>query len=322
MGTRSESRQWTLLLTEDDMTRGNRWDCTAGGFAAILLWSTTVAVARSLSEALGPITAAASVYSVAAFTAYFSHRLGGRRHQGILQLPHRYLVGCGLLFTSYMLALFLAVGLAANRQQVLEIGLVNYLWPTLTLLLSLWLLHKRAKPAFYPGTFLALAGVFLVVSHRGPISWSSVTGNIAGNPAAYALALIASVCWALYSTLTRRWAAGRHEGAVAAFLTATAVVLLAGCPLVHEPREWTVRAMAEALYLGLATGTAYTLWDRAMRKGDVVLVAAASYFTPLFSTVISCVYLAVVPGASLWAGCAAIVLGSYVSWRCISNRAA
>ncbi len=41
---------------------------TAGGFGAILLWSTTIAVARSLSEQLGPVTAAAAwaFYSVLA----------------------------------------------------------------------------------------------------------------------------------------------------------------------------------------------------------------------------------------------------------------
>jgi hypothetical protein len=35
---------------------------TFEGFGAILLWSSTVAVARSLSEKLGPATGAAAVY--------------------------------------------------------------------------------------------------------------------------------------------------------------------------------------------------------------------------------------------------------------------
>ncbi|MHC4401180.1 MAG: hypothetical protein ACYTG0_16015 [Planctomycetota bacterium] len=37
---------------------------TMGGFVAIVLWSTTVAFARSLSEQLGALTAAAAVYCV------------------------------------------------------------------------------------------------------------------------------------------------------------------------------------------------------------------------------------------------------------------
>jgi drug/metabolite transporter (DMT)-like permease len=61
------------------------------------------------------------------------------------------------------------------------------------------------------------------------------------------------------------------------------------------------------------------LWDNAMRKGNIVLVAAASYLTPLFSTIVSCLYLAVVPGAKLWVGCGVLVLGSVLSWQSISS---
>ena len=39
-----------------------------------------------------------------------------------------------------------------------------------------------------------------------------------GNPLAYSLALVAAVCWALYSNLTRRWAGDHEDGAVAVFL--------------------------------------------------------------------------------------------------------
>jgi hypothetical protein len=37
------------------------------------------------------------------------------------------------------------------------------------------------------------------------------------------------------------------------------------------------------------------LWDVAMRKGNLLLVAAMSYFTPLFSTMLSCANLKVSP---------------------------
>ncbi|MCX5735162.1 MAG: hypothetical protein NTW68_12655, partial [candidate division NC10 bacterium] len=36
------------------------------GFCAILLWSVTVALARSISEQIGPLTAGAAVYLTAA----------------------------------------------------------------------------------------------------------------------------------------------------------------------------------------------------------------------------------------------------------------
>jgi len=330
---------------------------TAGGAGAILLWSTTVAVARSLSEQLGPVTAAAAAYGVSGIVAlaallhgrrgrerirflgchmrapcaHVSKRTtGAPRNKGVLpcglratrimQLPAKYLIGCGTLFVAYMLLLFLAIGWARNRQQVLEVGLLNYLWPALTLVLSLVLLGKKASWMLIPGTLLALAGVFLVVTQGEYVSWQSLRGNFCDNPGAYAMALAAAVAWAMYSTLTRRWAGGQEDGAVLVFLPITAGVLVLICCFLQEPRNWSRQAVAEALFLGIATYLAYVLWDNAMRRGNVIMVAAASYLTPLFSTIVSCLYLAVVPGARLWGGCAILIFGSILSWRSVSAR--
>jgi drug/metabolite transporter (DMT)-like permease len=292
---------------------------TAGGFVAILLWSTTVALARHLSEQLGPVTAAAAVYGLSGVIAVFALLRDPRKRKKIRGLPARYLVGCGGLFVGYMLVLYLAVGLADGRQQVLEVGLVNYLWPALTVVLSTVLLPKRASWSLLPATLLALAGVFLVVTHRGPTSFGALVRNLSHNPAAYSLALAAALAWATYSNLTRRWAGGRAEGGVMVFLPVTAVVLLVSCGFIDEPRAWTWRAGAETLFLGVATCVAYALWDHAMRRGNMLMVAAGSYLTPFFSTVVSCLYLAVAPGAGLWVGCAAIILGSVLSWLSVSE---
>ncbi len=287
---------------------------TLGGLVAILLWSTTVALARGLSEQLGPVTAAAAVFSVSAVAASFS-LLRSKRRQRILQLPARYLFGCGALFVGYMLLLFLAIGLAGNRQQVLEVGLVNYLWPVLTLLLSVVLLGKKSNWILFPGTLIALVGIYLVVTQGAAVSWQSLSSNLAPN----SLALAAAVAWALYSNLTNRWAGGQEEGAVILFLPVTALLLILISIVLDEPRQWSVRALAEALFLGIATYAGYMLWDNAMRKGNVVLVAAVSYMTPFLSTVVSSLYLAVVPGVRLWIGCGVLILGSVLSWLSVSD---
>jgi len=291
---------------------------TAGGFAAIVLWSTTVAFARSISEQVGPVTAAAAVYSVSGGAAVIALLRGGRNRERVWRLPARYLVGCGTLFVGYMLLLFLAIGWAANRQQVLEVGLLNYFWPVLTLVLSTVLLGKKANWVLIPGTLLALAGLFLVVTQREAISWQSLARNCVANPGAYSLALAAAVSWVLYSNLTRRWAGGQKSGAVVVFLPLTAMVLLVVCCFLDEPRAWGPGSLIEAICLGVVTYMAYWLWDNAMREGNVVAVAAASYLTPLFSTIVSCLYLAVVPGTKLWVGCGMLILGSILSWRSIS----
>jgi drug/metabolite transporter (DMT)-like permease len=103
-------------------------------------------------------------------------------------------------------------------------------------------------------------------------------------------------------------------------LLATGLVLLALRLVISEPTAWSVRAVGEASALAAATALAYTLWDAAMRKGNLSLVVASSYFTPLLSTVVSCTYLKVSPSPKLWIGCLLVVSGSLIAWRSVTDR--
>jgi drug/metabolite transporter (DMT)-like permease len=291
-----------------------------GGFGAILLWSMTVALVRSLSERLGPLTAATAVYAISGALGLGALLLRGRWRPLLERGSRRYLVGCGSLFVAYMLFFFLAVGKATGREQVLELGLLNYLWPVLTLLGAVVLLGRKARWSLWPGIVLALAGMWLVLAQGGGASWSSLLGHVAQAPVAYACGALAAISWALYSVLARRWGGAAGGGAVGLFLPLTGAVLLPLSLLADEPRAWSWPVAGEALFLGVATFAAYGLWDTAMRRGNVVLVAAGSFMTPLLSTVFSCVYLSVMPGSMLWAGCGVLIAGSWLSWRSVSER--
>ena len=292
---------------------------TISGFVAIVMWSTTVALARSLSEQLGPLTAAAAVYSVSGSIALIRLLCSREKRQQISQVPRKYLIGCGIPFLSYMIALFLAIGLATSHQQVLEVGLLNYLWPTLTILLSLVILKGKANLWLIPGTLLALAGIFLVLTQGAHVSLRSILRNLSANPVAYALGLVAAVSWAGYSNFTRRWARDSAQGMVDLFLPITAVTLIVIALLSESTHTWNVRVLLEAGFLGTVTYVAYWSWDTSMRTGNFVVVSAASYLTPFFSTVVSSLYLHVAPTANLWIGCGVLVLGSLISWASIGS---
>ena len=92
--------------------------------------------------------------------------------------------------------------------------------------------------------------------------------------------------------------------------------------LVSEPSGWGLRPVGEVLGLAAATALAYILWDVAMRKGNLLLVVAMSYFMPLFSTMLSCAYLKVSPGPRLWLGCILLVCGSLLTWCSIADSPA
>lgn len=102
-----------------------------------------------------------------------------------------------------MVAFNVAVGMAVNRQQTLEIGLINYLWPSLTLLFAIPLFKLKPRWWLWPGVILAFFGVIWVVSSGDKISPALLMHNIRSNPIAYLLSLTAALSWAGYSNLVR-----------------------------------------------------------------------------------------------------------------------
>jgi drug/metabolite transporter (DMT)-like permease len=293
---------------------------TLFGFAAILLWSTTIAIIRSLTEQIGPITSAASIYLIGGFLSLIPLSTSRDRVAQVRALSHLYLFGCGAIFVFYMLAVYLAVGLASDRQQVLEVGLINYLWPAFTLLFSVFLLGKNARFSLIPGMILGFLGAFLVLTQGDSIAWASFSRNVTTNSWAYSLALMAALSWGLYSNLSRRWGGTMSGNAVPFFMMATGLILLFIRFLFPEQSLWSLRSVAEVLFMSLATLFSYIFWDLAMRKGDIVLVAAASYFIPFLSTLVSSLYLGITAGLRLWFGCGCIILGSLISWLSVSDR--
>ena len=61
-----------------------------------------------------------------------------------------------------------------------------------------------------------------------------------------------------------------------------------------------------------STFIANFLWDRAMRKGKIILVASLSYFTPLLSIIISSLYLQVAVKANLWIARGLVIAGAVI----------
>lgn len=281
---------------------------TLYGIIAILLWSMSVALTSGLSETLGPFGAGAAIYTVSGVLVWLVAGKPTVRRQ-----HPAYLYGCGLLFVVYMVAFALAIGMANDRQQTLEIGLINYLWPSLTLLLAVPLLKLQARWWLWPGVALALFGVIWVVSGGNGLDIKVLSANVSSNPLAYSLALIAAFTWAGYSNLVRVYSRG--PGALPLFLLACALCLwVMFFMLTPGKLHFTQRATFELLLMGANTALAYLCWDIAMKKGNATLVAALSYFTPLLSILIASLWLNTPPSAAFWPGVAMVVLGSLLCW--------
>lgn len=292
----------------------SRKAATSLGLVAILFWSTTIAFSRSLSEQLGTVTAAAAIHLAGGTLGCMIFLRSRADYRRVFKLPRPYLLGCGGLFGLYGVTLYLAIGLSVTRQQVVEIGIINYLWPGLTLAFSIPLLKQRGKIMLLPGIIVSLIGVALVMWQPNVSMVDLWSGAWAVNPWPYLLALVAAVSWGLYSNFARRSAYQLDtRGAVPIFLLVTGLLLACARLFLNEQSHFSGTALLELGYLALVpTVLAYVYWDIAARRGDLNLIATFSYLTPLFSTLASCLYLRVFPGVNIFVGCLLVIGGALV----------
>lgn len=305
-----------------------RLGATLLGALAILFWSASVGLTRDLAGRLGVLTSSALVYGIAGLLGCAVMAARGRLRP-LLRLPRAYLVGCGTLFVAYLVSFCLAIGLAKDGVQVVEVGLVNYLWPSLTLVLSVPILGHRARYwLLVPGMLAACLGIFLGSLADRPLGPGAVSdalatlgAHLAADPAPYLLALVAAVTWSLYSNLSRRLARDAAGSAVPLFLLVSGLALLAARAFFTESSVLDARAATELGFMILFPAlAAYSFWEHAMRRGHLVAVAALSYFTPLLSTVILCQLQDLPMRPALWLACALIIAGAAVCKLGVGER--
>ena len=284
------------------------------GLLAVLCWSCTIGLMRAVAEPLGAVGGAACLYTMAAICVAAARGRKGWRELARWRSMHpAYLWGCGLLFVVYEICLSVAVGLAHDRSQAMEIGLINYLWPSLTIVLAVLCGQQAARWWLWPGVLICLWGLARVLggdSFSLPLMWSHVLGN----PLAYGMGFAAALLWPTYSLLARRY--GEGFNAVGLFVTWTAIALWLKWLMLGEPQPmlWTWLTAGQVLLVGALTALGYSCWEHGIQHGKLALLAAASYFTPVLSALMASALLQVLPGWSFWQGVALVTLGSLVCW--------
>ncbi|MVV46996.1 drug/metabolite DMT transporter permease [Pseudomonas sp. PB120] len=286
---------------------------TACGLLAILLWSTASGLIRSVSEIFGPLGGAAMIYSLGALLLV--SLLGKPR---LRSTPKRYLVLGSALFVAYEVCLSLALGFATTRNQAIELVVVNYLWPCLTVVLAIVMNGQKARWIIIPGTALALFGILWVVSGDG-LSLPGIVANVSSNPLSYGLALACGITFALYCNVTRRYAGGQNL--VVLFFVLTAIVLWVKYAFSSEViPAFSVSNSLElaAAAVGMAGG--YALWNIGILRGNLTLLATASYLAPVLSSAFASVWLGAVLQVQFWQGAVLVTAGSLMCWQATRQR--
>lgn len=289
------------------------------GLLAIVFWGTSVAFTRRVTEGFGTLDGMAVTYLSGGLLGCAWLAATGRLRQA-LSMPRAYHAACGGLMVTYGVCYSLAIGLARDRQAVLEVGIINYLWPGLTLLLSLPILGRRASWLLLPGIVLACGGAALSIGQGSGFSWPVFGRNLLGLSRAHLLALGCAVCWGFYSNLGKRLA-GHAEGEAAPLhLAATGAALLllrfaTGARSAWHPDAACWLYLAASALFPVLLG--YFFWDLAMRRGNQHIVVTASYAAPLLSTFFSGLVLGVRPGSALWVACALVIGGALLCKRAL-----
>ena len=284
------------------------------GLIAILLWSAIVGLIKSVSEGFGPVAGAAMIYTCSSVLLLFT--LG---FPNIRKFPLSYLVFGSILFVCYELCLSLSLGFSNTGRQAIEVGMVNYLWPSMTMLLALVVNRQKISLMIIPGMIISVVGICRVLGGERGISFDEIARNLQSNPLSYGLAFSGAVIWAIYCVVTKKLANGNNG--ITPFFILTALVLWAKYFISPQPafalngQVWLSLALSAA-----AMGFGYAAWNTGILYGNVAVLASISYFIPVLSAMLAAVILRSELGAPFWQGAAMVSLGSLICWRFSGTR--
>lgn len=281
---------------------------TLTGLIAIILWSAIVGLIRGVSEGLGAVGGAAMIYTLSSLLLLLT--VGFPK---VKTFPRAYLLLGSLLFVSYEICLSLSLGYARSGTQAIEVGMVNYLWPSLTVLLSVFIARQKCSLLIVPGMAVSLVGIAKVLAGEHTLSLAEIGNNIASNPLSYGLALAGAVIWAIYCVLTQKIARGSNG--ITLFFMLTALALWIKYFSAPQPEmAITFPVLVSLALAALAMGLGYAAWNIGILHGNVTLLATASYFIPVLSAMLAAWMLNASLSVNFWQGAGMVSLGSLLCW--------
>jgi drug/metabolite transporter (DMT)-like permease len=278
------------------------------GLVAVVLWSGIVGLIRGVSEGLGATAGAATMYTVASAILLVS--VGFPK---LSTFPRRYLLWGSLLFVAYELCLSLSIGYASNGRQAVEVGMVNYLWPTFTLTAAILFNRQRSNLLIFPGFILSIVGIGWVLGGDQGFDVAEMLVNVETNPLSFGLAFAGALIWAAYCTVTARIANGSN-GVTLFFMLASVTLWAKYAINGGGAMEFDLRTIVYVVLAASAIGFGYAAWNVGILRGNVTILAGASYFIPVFSSALAAKLLRSPLPFAFWQGAIMVVTGSILCW--------
>ena len=280
------------------------------GLSAILQWSSIVGLLKKISFSLGADLAVTLMYTLSTCILLIFFKI-----PNLKLISRQYLVFATLLFVIYEVCFSYAITLAQTAQQAIEVSVVNYLWPSLTVVMLILFKEIKFNPFVIVGLAISLGGIVVIQMGQGSFSWANIMQNIHSNPISYILAFIGASLWSLYCVITKKYS--NDHNPISFFFVAISVVLWIKYFWSHDLANLPSFDLITTSYLlivSLVVALGYAAWNIGIIKGNITILVTLSYFSPVISTVMSMLILQTSLPTEFWYGVFLVTIGSFVCW--------
>ena len=269
------------------------------------LWGGSFTFMRFAVPAMGPLWLAASRVSLA-FLALFAYALL-RGKVPAVRTHWRDFLMIGVVNSALPFALFCFAEQYVGGSTAAVLNATSPFFATIVA--ALWL-REPITAAKFAGMLLGLGGVGMLVGWQP----AQLTGNVA---LAVVACLAAALCYGIASVYAKARMAGVPSFATALYSQlAAALVLAPALPLVPLPSDVSPQVAANVVALALAsTAIAYLLYFRLIANIGPARALTVTFLIPLFGVLWGWVFLGETIGAGMLAGCALILLGTWLALR-------
>lgn len=286
-----------------------------GAFLTVSAWGVSFVSTKVLLEnGLNPV----EIYVYRFLLAYLLLLMFNHRRLFANNLRDEVLfAACGLCGGSIY---FIAENTALEYTLVSNVSLITTLAPLITTL-GIGALYRSERPTrgVVMGSMIAFVGVGFVIFNSSFV--------VKMNPLGDLLALLAAVCFAVYSIVLRKLNALYSVMFISRktffYGIVTALPFLAFEPDMSDPRVLLrPEVMGNMLFLGLfASMIAYAIWAQSIKRLGAVRASNYLYVQPIVTLIASFSILNENISLVGYIGCALILVGLWVSDRFSGNRA-
>lgn len=265
---------------------------TLAGIAAVFIWSSNVAVSKTVMDKLGAFNSAFYIYffsGILNFIFLFFYLGKSDFFSRLKNLPLSYYLYTGSFFVMNNVFLYLAIGLARKDEELLIVTLLNYLWPVMIFIFRVPIYRLRIIPVlFYPAIAAALTGIVIaLLQGYTAIELLEIAGSLNDNLLAFLFAFLGAVSWALYSNLIRKYKSDDDIVGFPLIFIVSGLVFFIIQILRGESASLSLEPVYSDSYLIYTilgpTCIGYLFWFLAMKFGNRALVSSLSYLIPLGS---------------------------------------